>query len=204
MRSGSGTLNNFPKPRIRSSTRPEPAIIHLMCRNGPHTYERERPFSITWQSASALQTGTLHKRNTSRRHTQHIPSPAVASTSANRLTANVRRPACTYSLSVSAEASSAVVVGSSTNSAPPPPQHIYSVHIILTYHTVCITVRVGRTFAHLHLESTLVVGQQLLGSMVPDDVRRWFECPSHDAPQNDRAAGLHVTIRIADQLRAGH
>lgn len=79
-----------------------------------------------------------------------------------------------------------------------------STFLISTYHSMCITVRVGRTFAHLHLEATLVVGQQLLGSMVPDDVRRRFESASDHAPQHNGAASLNVTVRVADQLRAGH
>lgn len=63
--------------------------------------------------------------------------------------------------------------------------------------------RRGR-FAHLHLEAALVVGQQLLAAMVPDDVRRWLQGAAYHAAQYHQAARFHVAIRIADQLGFGY
>lgn len=66
-----------------------------------------------------------------------------------------------------------------------------------THHTVRIIGRIHCAFAHLHFNASLIVGQQLLRSMVPDYVQGRLQCTFDYAAQDHCASGLNIAIRIA-------
>lgn len=67
-----------------------------------------------------------------------------------------------------------------------------------TYNVGNVAVAIGRSAIQLNLPLLLILAQQLMGVVIPDDVRGRLECAPHHAVQNHRAASLHISVGIAD------
>lgn len=66
-----------------------------------------------------------------------------------------------------------------------------------THHTVRIVGRIHCALAHLHFNASLIVGRQLLRSVVPDYVQGRLQSTFDYAAQGHFASGFNIAIRIA-------
>jgi hypothetical protein len=67
-----------------------------------------------------------------------------------------------------------------------------------TYNVRYVADVVGRSAIQLDFPLLLILAQELVGVVIPDNVRWRLEGATHHAVQNHRAAGLHISVWIAD------
>lgn len=73
-----------------------------------------------------------------------------------------------------------------------------------TYRTVDVPIEIGCTAVQLRLPAAPALGEDLLRTVVPDDVGRWLEGAPDHTSQDDGTAGLDVAIGVTYKLGSWH
>lgn len=70
----------------------------------------------------------------------------------------------------------------------------------IRYRTLTLAIYITNAFINRNFPTTPIILENLLRSMIPNNISRRFQCSSYNTPQNYSTASFYVAIHLTNQL----